>query len=78
MVDGYIYRKTFDADGFGHYIIMKDSKTGMGFLYGHMREASPKNVGDSVQIGEFVGYERNYWKFYRDSLAFRNARYIIS
>lgn len=29
----------------------------MGFLYAHLKEPSVKNVGDSVQIGEFVGIE---------------------
>ena len=29
MCNGTVVYKTFDADGFGHYIIMKDSKTGM-------------------------------------------------
>lgn len=57
MCNGTIVYKTFDADGFGYYIIMKDSTSGMGFLYGHMREASPKNVGDSVKVGEYVGHE---------------------
>lgn len=42
---------------FGNYIIMKDTSTKMAFLYGHMREASPLNVGDSIQIGTYVGHE---------------------
>lgn len=36
---------------------MKDSQTGMGFLYGHMRDRSNKNVGDTVRQGEQVGIE---------------------
>ena len=29
----------------------------MGFLYAHLKEPSVKNVGDTVNIGEFVGIE---------------------
>ena len=36
---------------------MKDSITGMGFLYAHLHQPSLKNVGDSVTIGEQVGLE---------------------
>lgn len=57
MCKGTVVHKDFDADGYGNYIIMKDSSTGMGFLYGHMSEPSNKNVGDTVEIGELVGYE---------------------
>lgn len=41
----------------GHYIIIKDNTTGMGFLYAHLKEASPLNVNDTVQIGSYVGVE---------------------
>lgn len=57
MCNGIVVLKSYDADGYGYYIIMKDSITGMGFLYAHLREESPKNVGDIVQIGEYVGIE---------------------
>lgn len=57
MCNGTIVHKAFDADGYGNYIIMKDSTTGMGFLYAHMNEASSLNVGDTIQIGQFVGNE---------------------
>lgn len=43
--------------GWGNYICMKDLPTNQGFLYGHMKEASPLNVGDTVQYGTFVGIE---------------------
>ena len=49
--------KLLTLGGYGNYIIMKDSQTGMGFLYGHLHEPSNKNIGDSVQIGEQVGLE---------------------
>lgn len=57
MCNGSVVHKAFDEDGYGNYIIMKDSETGMGFLYAHMNEASPLNVGDTVQIGQLVGNE---------------------
>lgn len=57
MCNGQVVLKSYDADGYGNYIIMKDSITGMGFLYAHLKEPSIKNVGDYVSIGEFVGIE---------------------
>lgn len=36
---------------------MKDDTTKNAFLYGHMREASPLNIGDNVQYGTYVGHE---------------------
>ena len=49
--------KVMTQIGFGNYIVMKDSSTEQGFLYGHMKEPSPLNIGDSVSIGTFVGIE---------------------
>ena len=66
---GTVVLKSYDADGYGNYLIMKDDETGMGFLYGHLRDATPLNVGDKVQIGTFVRHRRNNWKFYRYTLA---------
>ena len=43
--------------GWGNYICMKDLTTNQGFLFGHMKEPSPLNVGDTVQYGTFVGIE---------------------
>ena len=57
MCNGTVVLKSYDADGYGNYLIMKDDETGMGFLYGHLRDATPLNVGDKVQIGTFVGIE---------------------
>ena len=57
MCNGTVVYKTFDANGFGYYIIIKDAETGMGFLYGHLSEESPLNVGDSVSVGQYVGHE---------------------
>lgn len=50
MCNGEVILKAYDATGYGNYIIMKDSTTKLGFLYGHLRDASNKNVGDSVSV----------------------------
>lgn len=57
IVNGTITNKGYDENGFGNYIVMKDTQSSQGFLYGHMKESSPLNVGDTVQIGTFVGIE---------------------
>ena len=57
MCNGQVVHKAYEVDGYGHYIIMKDNTTGMGFLYAHMSEASPLNIGDTIQIGDYVGNE---------------------
>ena len=44
-------------DSYGNYIIIKDNTSGLGFLYAHMQYASPLAVGETVEIGQFVGYE---------------------
>lgn len=57
MCNGTVVHKAFDSGGYGNYIIMKDTQTGMGFLYAHLHQPSNKNVGDSVTLGEEVGLE---------------------
>ena len=57
IVNGIITNKGYDSSGWGNYICMKDLTTNQGFLFGHMKEASPLNVGDTVQYGTFVGIE---------------------
>lgn len=57
MCDGFVYYVGYDSGGYGNYIIMKDGTTGMGFLYGHLRDYPSLNVGDTVQIGQQVGIE---------------------
>jgi len=76
MCNGEVVLKSYDEDGYGNYIIMKDSTTGMGFLYAHLKKPSVKNVGDIVRIGEFVGIEGTTGSSTRNSPSFRNARYI--
>lgn len=45
MCNGTVVYKTFDADGFGHYIIMKDSQTGMRFFVWAYERGKPKKCG---------------------------------
>lgn len=57
MCNGTIVYNGYDVGGYGNYIIMKDSTTNMGFLYGHLHEPSPLSVGSQVAIGQYVGLE---------------------
>lgn len=57
MCNGKVVLKSWDEDGYGNYLIMKDSTSGMGFLYAHLKDPTTLNVGDSVTIGQFVGIE---------------------
>lgn len=56
MVNGTVIDKGFNIAR-GYYIIMKDTSSGLAFLYQHMREASSLKVGDKVTQGEYVGHE---------------------
>ena len=57
MVTGTVLYSQYNTGGYGNMIIMRDDTTGNAFLYAHMRDVSLKRVGDSVTVGEFVGYE---------------------
>ena len=57
MCNGYVFEKDYQEDGWGHYVILKDSITNLGFLYAHMNKESNLNIGESVQIGQLVGFE---------------------
>lgn len=57
MVNGTVLYSGWNTGGYGNMIIMRDDTTGDAFLYAHMRDASIKRTGDSVTVGEFVGYE---------------------
>lgn len=57
MCNGTIISIEYDASGYGHYIIIRDNTTNMGFLYAHLRERPPLTIGGQVTIGQFVGYE---------------------
>ena len=79
MCDGTVIFSGAQTDGqgnytgYGNYIIVEDSTTHMGFLFAHL-DRRDVAVGDQVAIGEQIGLERNYWRFYRNSPSFRNAR----
>lgn len=74
IADGQIITKAYDENGFGNYIIIK-ANDGKGFLYGHMREPSPLDIGDNVNIGDYVGHEGTTGNSTRYSFTFRNARF---
>lgn len=57
MCNGIVIEKGYQENGWGYYIIMRDSKTDLGFLYAHMSKESQLNVNDNVKIGQFVGFE---------------------
>ena len=54
---GTVYYKGYQANGFGYYIIIKNSDDDRGFLYAHLMQESILNVGQSVVIGQFIGNE---------------------
>lgn len=55
ILDGTVIHKKYSSVR-GHYIVIKGDN-GYAFLYQHMASASPLNVGDKVQIGQYVGTE---------------------
>lgn len=55
--NGSVYYKGYQADGLGYYIIIKNSDDDRGFLYAHLMSASTLAVGESVQVGEYLGNE---------------------
>lgn len=56
MCNGTVILKAYDSTGYGNYIIMKDSTTKLGFLYGHMSSVNV-NQGDTVTVGMQVGIQ---------------------
>ena len=51
---GTVYSKTYD-ETLGNQIIIQDSQTGNYWRYCHMKNASPLNVGDTVNTNTVVG-----------------------
>lgn len=54
---GTVIDKGYQANGYGNYVIIKDSNSDYAFLFGHMADPSPKNIGDSINISEQFGIE---------------------
>lgn len=57
ICNGEVIAKNYDTDGYGYYIIIKDTDLGIGFLFAHMAEESPLNIGDSVAVSQYIGKE---------------------
>lgn len=54
---GNVYYKGYQGDGLGHYIIIKNSDDDRGFLYAHLMQESILTLGQTVQVGQFIGNE---------------------
>lgn len=57
MCDAEIIEKGYQESGYGNYIIYKDLNSDYAFLYGHMKDPTPFNVGDRVSLNEQIGIE---------------------
>lgn len=57
ICNGTVINKGFQSGGYGNYIIIKDNDSDYAFLFGHMFEASPLNIGDTILIGQQFGIE---------------------
>lgn len=55
MANGTVRKIGLEPHGAGHYITV-DSVDGFRYRYFHMKQRTPKQVGESVQVGEFLGY----------------------
>ena len=55
ILDGVVINKDYSPLR-GNYIVVKGDNN-YAFLYQHMQDPSPLNIGDRVQIGQFVGVE---------------------
>jgi hypothetical protein len=53
--DGKIVERVLDANGYGNYIKIENDKEGS--VLGHFSHPSPKQVGETVKEGQFVGYQ---------------------
>lgn len=58
MSSGVVNRRSYDAGGYGDYLIIK-SDDGMGFLYGDLDSEVLVNVFDRVEKGQIIGYAGN-------------------
>jgi murein DD-endopeptidase MepM/ murein hydrolase activator NlpD len=52
--DSIITDKGNEPNGYGHYVVFKDSN-GIEHLYGHMLEPTPYSKGDKVSAGTVIG-----------------------
>ena len=52
-VTGYVEKSSYDADGYGNYVVIKDG-TGRMHYYAHLNKSNV-NVGDFVSFGDSIG-----------------------
>lgn len=57
ICNGTVIQKAYNKGGYGNYIIIKDNNSDYAFLFAHMKNASNKNIGDNISIGEQFGIE---------------------
>ena len=57
ICNGIVIKKEYNEGGYGNYIIIKDNESNYAFLFAHMKNASNKNIGDNVSLGEQFGIE---------------------
>jgi murein DD-endopeptidase MepM/ murein hydrolase activator NlpD len=57
MCNGQVVLVGYDPAGYGNYLIMKENVTGLGFLYGHLRDVPMVRQGDTIYKGQPVGIE---------------------
>ena len=57
MCTGEVIYVGYDANGYGNYLIMKEDGTGLGFLYGHLRDVPLVSQGSRIYKGQPVGIE---------------------
>lgn len=59
MTSGIVLYSQFNTGGYGNCIIIQDKTDGTAILYAHLRDLPLKNVGDSVNFLEQIGFEGN-------------------
>lgn len=53
IIDGKVVQTGYDADGYGHYIIVEEEKSNQTVLYGHCNRIIASE-GDEVKIGQTI------------------------
>lgn len=54
--DGVVHYKGYDSLGYGYYVIIKTDDN-IGFLYAHLATQTSLQLGERVEVGEFIANE---------------------